>query len=184
MLEDLYAFKDGLKKQKIFFCFDGPISQDIMVELGEALKQTMSLEKASRSNILGVFSILVEQTQNIIRYSAERIPHRNPSEPKKALSFGLIAIGHEGSHYFILCGNKVANDQVGHLHKRLSQLQKMTRDEIRRHYRKQRRKKTGEKYKRGELGWIEVAKKAGMPIEFNFEKIDDNFSFFSVKTVI
>jgi hypothetical protein len=34
------------------------------------------------------------------------------------------------------------------------------------------------------LGFIDMAKKASKPIEFDFRKLNENFSFFSMKTVI
>ena len=34
------------------------------------------------------------------------------------------------------------------------------------------------------LGFVDMARKSGRKLEFDFEKLDDNFSFFSLRTTI
>lgn len=187
MLQNLYEFKKDLNKRGVFFCFSGPVSQDLLVEIGATLKQKMKLEETRNSTALRVFSMVVEQAQNIIHYSAEKCP-RDASAigegPEEELSIGIIAVGYEKEHYFVLCGNKIRNQNVGNLRDRLTKLQKMTKDELKKFYRQERRRGPSPGSKGAGLGFIDMAKKASRPIEFNFEKIDEDFSFFSSKTVI
>ncbi len=182
MLESLYNFKKELNKRGIFFCFSGPMSQDLLVEIGDTLKNKMKLEDTSSSTIIKVFSMFVEQTQNIIHYSAEKI--YNQPEETTELSSGIIVVGSENDHYFVLCGNMVDNESVNTLCEQLTTLQNMNKDELKRYYKEQRRKGTPENSKGAGLGFIELARKAVKPIEFNFQEVDGNVSFFSLKTVI
>ena len=185
MLKYLHTFKNELGNRKIFVSFNGPVSQDLMAELGDVLKQRMESEQAGTSKVLNVFSMLVEQAQNIIRHSAEKMQGNNLSGDVKELSLGIIIIGHEGDgHYFVLCGNMIENEYVEPLREKLTRLQHMTKDELRKHYKKQRRRKPDERSKGAGLGFIEMARKAVRPLAFSFRKIDANLSFFSLKTVI
>ncbi len=61
MQKYLYDFKNDLRNRKIFVCFNGPVSQDMMAELGDVLKRKMKSEHVGRSKVLSVFSMLVEQ---------------------------------------------------------------------------------------------------------------------------
>ncbi|MCP4105463.1 MAG: hypothetical protein GY749_07995 [Desulfobacteraceae bacterium] len=97
MIKNLYALKEDFSREGIFLSFSGPISQDIMVELGTTLKQKMNLEEAGKSTVLRVFSMVVENAQNIIHYSAEKFS-KDPSEEGE-LSLGIIAVGYENNHY-------------------------------------------------------------------------------------
>ncbi len=175
MLSDLYEFKKDLSKRGVFFCLSGPISQNLVAEIGSTLEQKMSLEDTSKSTVLRVFSTVVENAQNIMRYSDEK---------EETLSLGIIAVGYEGNHYFVLCGNMVENDKVEGLRKKLVKLQKMDKNQLKEYYREQRRKPPPEESKGAGLGFIDMAKKASRTIEFDFKKINDKFSFFSMKTVI
>jgi hypothetical protein len=182
MTESLYTFKEDLEKKGVFLCFSGPISHDLMVEMGDILKLKMQLQEENISTILKVFSLLIEQTQNIIFYSAETIPESENSND--ILHLGIISVGYVDNCYFVQGGNKVKNNDVKRLKEILSMLQKMSKEEIKRYYREQRKLKTPATSKGAGLGFIEVARKSSKPIEYNFKKIDDQFSFFSLKTTI
>ncbi|MDM8552501.1 SiaB family protein kinase [Desulfobacterales bacterium HSG2] len=175
MLKDLYEFKKDLGNRGIFFCLSGPISQNLVAEIGSTLEQKMSLEETSKSTVLRVFSTVVENAQNIMRYSDEK---------EEKLSLGIIAVGYEGSHYFVLCGNMVENDKIEGLRKKLTKLQTMNKNELKEYYRKQRREGPPKESRGAGLGFIDMAKKASKPIEFDFKKIDEEVSFFSMRTVI
>jgi len=186
MLQNLYDFKKDLNKRGIFFCFSGPVSQDLLVEIGATLKLKMTLEEAHNAIALRVFSMVVEQAQNIIHYSAEKCPKEimPDSDKQDELSIGIIAVGYESEHYFVLCGNRVYNEEVERLTEKLCMLQKMDKEELKKLYKEQRKKGPDDKSKGAGLGFIDMAKKASRPIEFDFRKIDEKFSFFSTKTVI
>lgn len=187
MLQNLYDFKNDLNRRGIFFCFSGPVSQDLLVEIGATLKLKMELEEAHNAVALRVFSMVVEQAQNVIHYSAEKCPKDRilPGSGKQdELSIGIISVGYEGEHYFVLCGNRVYNEDVERLRERLTRLRKMDKEELKKFYKEQRKKGPDDKSKGAGLGFIDMAKKASQPIEFDFRKIDEKFSFFSTKTVI
>lgn len=183
-MDSLYQLKTNLDESGIFLSFSGPISQNLMVELGDILKKQMELADAETSTILRVFSILVEQSQNIIRYSAESVPDEENNGDGEKLMFGTIAVGFHDSKYFVLGGNKVRKEDIEELKSRLQQLQTMSKEELKEHYRSQRKKDRKPGESGAGLGLIDLARKATEPIEYDFEPIDDAFSFFSLKTLI
>ncbi|MCP4687265.1 MAG: hypothetical protein GY859_04395 [Desulfobacterales bacterium] len=184
MIHDFYKIKKDFDRRGLFFCFNGPISQALLVGMGETLKKKMKLAEASTSTVLRVFSMLVEQAQNIIHYSAEEFPSEASVEKKEKLRLGLIAVGHEKGHYFVLCGNMIRSTDVEKLNGHLTKIRMMTKSELKAHYKEQRRRPAEDGGKGAGLGFLEMAKKASEPIQFEFEKIDEEFSFFSIKTTI
>lgn len=170
-MNNLYEIKRDFSSRGIFLSFSGPVSQNLMVEIGDTLKRKMNLEDASKSTAVRVFSMVVENAQNIIHYSAEE-------------NHGIITVGCENDNYFVASGNIIENEKVESIRKRLIKLQKMTKIELNKFYREQRRKGPREGSKGGGLGFIEMARKATKPIEFHFEKINDSLSFFSLEIVI
>ena len=184
MPQDLYEFKKSLDKQGIFFCFNGPVSQNLVTDIGSILVQQMNLEKASKTTVIRTFSMLVEKAQNIIHYSDEKSSKEKAIDEEQELSHGIIVIGYEDGHYWVLSGNMIENDKVERLRKKLTKLQKMDKEELKQYYREQRKKEPEAESKGAGLGFIEMAKRASRPIEFEFEQIDAKRSFFSLKTVI
>lgn len=183
MLEELWEFKNNLNDRGIFFCFNGPISQDLLVEMGDLLRQKLQLEDASRGTVIKVFSLIIEQAQNILHHSDEKLPSMD-HETGELLNVGIIAVGYDGEHYFLLCGNKIEKSKVGPLQEILSRLQKMDKEELKQFYREKRRQEKHDDSPGAGLGFIEMARKASQPIEFKFIPVDEKYSFFSLKTVI
>lgn len=185
MENDLYRLKTELHEQGIFFCFSGPVSQKLVTDIGAILDQKMSMENAGKFTVLRVFSLVVEKVQNIIHYSDEEFLKETSGTSEESFRFGLIAIGFHEEHYFVLSGNMIRNDKVPPLREKLRKVQGMSKEALKVAYHEQRRRKTPEKGSRGAgLGFLEMAKKAGKPIEFTFKRIDDQMSFFSIKTTI
>lgn len=171
MMNDLYGLKKEFNEKGIFLTFSGPLSQELMVEIGRTLKQKMQMEEVSKTTVVRVFSMVIENAQNIIHYSAEE-------------SLGIITVGREGDHFLVSCGNMVENDKVEKLRARLTKLQKMDQKELKKYYKEKRKQGPDEGSKGGGLGFIEMARKASQPIAFYFKKIDEELSFFSVKVTI
>lgn len=153
-----------------------------MVKLGEMLKTNMSMQNVDKNMILKVFSLVIEQTQNIIFYSAEK--PALAMEGIEEMGIGTITVGLDDGHFFILCGNRIANENVEKLRGKLLPIQKMNKDELKQYYKEHRRMDTDADSKGAGLGFIEMARKASQPIEFDFRKLDENNSFFTLKTVI
>lgn len=154
------------------------------MEFGDILKQKILHGESSNSIALRVFSMVVEQAQNIIHYSAEKCVKNDSEGEERELSIGIIAVGYEGEHYFVVSGNMIEEENVEGLRNRLAKLQKMDKNELKKHYKEERKKGPAITSKGAGLGFIDMAKKASKPIEFDFKKIDDKFSFFSSRTVI
>ncbi|MBN1699998.1 MAG: SiaB family protein kinase [Spirochaetales bacterium] len=179
MINDLHTFKDGIQKSGIICCFTGPFTQDLLIGIGATIKRKMELEGEHTRIILDLFSVLVEETQNIIHHSAERTPNLPSSPEKQTLACGIIVVGKENHRYYIQGGNYIDNDRIAAIREKLDALGHMSRKELDTYYKKQRRQKSVNKTQKAGLGFIEVARKVSKPIEYTFKKIDNARSFFS-----
>jgi|SRR3989339_806883 len=180
--EEYFAFKRRLDENGVFFTFNGPMSHEFLVQIGSLLRQKLSLDAVQKETLLKVFALVVEQAQNIIFYSSE--VHETKGDIAGDVGIGIISLGVEDGHYFVLCGNKIRNDQVAPLRTRLQELKQMNADELKAHYKERRRADTQEGSKGAGLGFIEMARKASQGFEFEFTEIDHQHSFFTVKTLV
>ena len=72
-----------------FFCYAGPLSEEVLTSLSGVVKEQLT-ETDSTSPITNkVFSIFVEQAQNIIRYSGDRMD-------KSGVGSGSISASDDG----------------------------------------------------------------------------------------
>jgi len=181
MIEHLYYFKADLDQQGIFFCFSGPISQKLLMEVGDTLRNKMARENTSPSTIIKVFSMFIEQSQNIIRYSSEDVIS---DENMDGLRNGIVVVGYDNGRYYVLCGNMIGNEEVTLISEQLQKLQTMNKEQLKTYYKEQRRKAPHDKSKGAGLGFIELARRSVTPIQFDFRKIDETHTFFSLKTEV
>ncbi|MEO0034428.1 MAG: hypothetical protein RLZZ501_451 [Pseudomonadota bacterium] len=183
MLAKYYrAFKQDLDQRGIIFSFSGYLSEGILYSLGEALRQKMTLEETDLGTIRKVFSVFVEQSQNIIRYSADKLASDNGRQVE--LSSGMVTIGTENNRFFIVCGNVVLAADEPRLRERLERLQRMDKDQIKAYYKEQLREAPDEQSRGATIGLIEIARRATDPIEFDFDPIDSSTYFFCMKVSI
>ncbi len=183
MIPDLKQFKDSINKENIIFCFCGPISQVLMAEIGDMLKLKMKQGEAGK-NRSKVFSILVEQVQNIIHYSDEKYPVDSDVYEIDQLSVGIIAVGLDENACSVMSGNRIKNQKIHGLQRTLQDLQKMDKEELKAFYKKQLRSEPLDDSKGAGLGFIEIARKTNYPIKFDFTPIDETYSFFTIKTMV
>lgn len=182
MLDKLYDMVEYFKDHELVFWYNGPVSQILVVEIGNIIKKTIE-ESSDKKVINRIFSILVEQMQNIIKYSITET-HGIELKNRYVLRSGLIAVGVEKSHYSVISGNAVRNSDIPYISERLDRIISMGKDAQKDFYKEMRRKEPDERSLGAGLGFIEMARKASLPLEYRFTPIDDNFSFFSLKALV
>jgi len=175
-------FKRVLDERGILFSFSGYLSEGILYSLGDTLRQKMTLDDTDLTTIKKVFSVFIEQAQNIIRYSAEKVLGNVGKSVE--LSSGMVNIGTESGRFFIVCANTILEEDVPRLRERLEILQKMDKDAIKAYYKEQLREAPDEKSRGATIGLIEIARRASEPIEFDFDRIDEEKHFFCLKVSI
>ena len=182
LAKEYYSFKKSLDEKGIMVSFSGFVSEGILFSLGEALKQKMTLDETDINTAKKVFSVFVEQVQNVIRYSSDRVESK--AERKVELGSGTITVGHDMKKFFIVCSNTVDSADVPLLRERLELLKTLDKDGLKAHYREKLKEDPEAQSKGATIGLIEIARRASEPIEFDFEPINDNSTFFCLKAYI
>jgi len=181
---DLYEIWRRYEEPDVFFCLNGPISQDLLVEICDTVGRKMRLDNRDTNTIIKVHAAVVELSQNVIRYSAKRV--KDPVQPDNGneLGLGIIAIGCHNERYSVTSGNLIENTRVAPLRRLLERLKAMDREQLRRLFLEQRKRRPPDGSRGAGLGIIELSRKAGEPVEFEFRPVDDKYSFFCIKIVI
>lgn len=183
MTLDLYSFYKDLKLKKVLFCYSGPIAQAGIEGISYTIRRNLEFEETANAEAQAIFSIFVEQVQNVLNYSAEKLS--GSREPDEELRVGIVVIGRqEDGSYFIYCGNKIYNSDILPLKEKIETIRNLDKDELKALYRERRRMEPEPGCKGAGLGLIEIARKAGKPIEYSFADIDDAYSFFSIKVIV
>lgn len=179
---NLYDFYQEAKGKNIIFYYCGPVAHASIEGVAQTLRKNLEYEEAGNLTAQSVFSVFIEQMQNILNYSAERVS--KPQDIEHDLRVGVVVIGHENDGYFILCGNKMYNTDVPALSEKLELIRNMNKEELKKLYKERRRMDPAPESKGAGLGLIEMARKGAEPIEYDFLPVDEEFSFFTIRVVV
>ena len=177
MLEDLHQLKKDLDMEGIVFAFSGPMSHEIVEGIGGTLRNKMNEDAIDKTLSSKIFSIFVEQVQNVINYSTEK----NPQESD--MSYGIVVVGKQDNKYFVMGGNRMNTESVEPMRKNLNHLKSLDKEELKQLYKKRRKEGSEVTSKGAGIGFIEMARKSSEPLEFRFDKLDDKNEFFTIKII-
>lgn len=120
-VNELFSYREEITRNRIFLTFNGVLLHSFVVKFGEMLKAEMSVFNVDRTLEMKIFSVVIEQAQNMISHSAERMPV--PCMNNEMMGVGTILVGKEDGSYFVICGNLIRNENVGQLRDRLTLIQ-------------------------------------------------------------
>ncbi|WP_244476931.1 MULTISPECIES: SiaB family protein kinase [unclassified Methylobacterium] len=183
LARDFMNFFDASRRQGVILSFGGDISENVLFSLGEVLRLRMSQGETDATVAKRVFAIFVEQAQNVIRYSADKVAQ--PSGPSPGLiSNGVIVVGMEAGRFYVVCGNELPEADVPSLRARLDHIASLNSDELKAFYREKLRQPPDEGSLGGSIGLIEIARRSSAPVEYDFQELGAARSFFCLKAYI
>lgn len=176
--QDLYQLRETYNREHILLCFNGPFSQGLIEEIGNALKRYMQSAAATSSSAMDVFAAYIEIAQNIQQYAAAQ-------GYDEGASSATVVIGHDpDGRYIISTGNIVETADGEALAERINVLATMDKAELKAAYKAQLRKPRDEEAGGAGLGLIDIARKATAPFSCSLQPVAEGRQFFSLRVVI
>ena len=180
--KNFYDLQKSLKEQNIMFCYSGYVTERILSAIGETIKKKLAFEETELGKTKKVFSIFVEGVQNVIRYSAESLGPEDQDESE--VRYGLVTIGQDPKGISVQCGNLIYNKDVQKMKERVNQVEGKDKDQLKKLYKQKMMEGPEEGSKGASLGLVEMARRSGYPIEFAFEEINQEHTFFCIKAIV
>lgn len=182
LAKELYKFRESLESQGIVFCYSGFLTEKILAGIGLTIKQKLEFEGTDRKVSKGLFSIFVEQAQNVIRYSAEE--KIDSEEPGKELRYGVLTMGNKGEDFFVSCGNLIKQKDVDRLSQSLAHIQSLDKAGLKALYKQILRGDVPAGSKGAGVGFVDIARSATKGFEYDFESMDEDYSYFCIKAYV
>lgn len=177
-LIDLFSLREQFNQQQIVLCFNGPISQKLLDEIGCALKNHM--QKDNQPTLaMNVFGVYIELTQNIRHYGIRKDYNAEDS------SATVVIVNDSDDHYAILAGNLVERDDAEVLVNKIAQLAAMDKSTLKTAYKKQLREPRSLHSTTGAgLGLLDVARRTSRPLLTHLDNMENGKVFFSLLAII
>jgi hypothetical protein len=162
-----------MAENNVYLIWSGHISQDVGKEV-ISFTETKLAEEDVESNIRKrVFSILVEILENVAKYSPGR-------EPEEKFGMPVAMIRLDDKVYSLTTGNLILNTKVDHLKEKLEMINKFDKVGLKELFRKSLSGQTINNDSTGNMGLIDMARKSGSKLIYQFEKINDLYSYYTL----
>jgi len=176
-LEFAYQMYKSMKTNEINLVYEGEVTQEITKTFTSLTEK--SLAKSEESNMVQrkVFHVMVECLQNISK-------HADPFDSEEEEKRGIVMVSHGKESYNIITGNVIRNEKIQPLKESLDKVNSLNKESLSNLYKKQMREgKLSEKGNAG-LGLIDIAKKTGSKLNYQFKELNDEVSFFILTSTI
>jgi hypothetical protein len=166
-------------KDEVLFLYNGEVSNSFLADsLGTIEAQ---LEKAPSKARKKIFNVLVEAMQNLYHHSSVLPP--DSSEELKG-KYAVCILSKNCVGYHVITGNFVNEKQKTFLDNHLSHINNLDKEELKNLYKEILDNQEFSEKGGGGLGMVDIARKSGSKIKFEFHNYSENYYFFSINVNI
>jgi len=185
MIIDMFEWHKMLNDKKINLVYSGPIWSEGISELAKTLKKHLELDEVPLNIVQEVYSVFVEQINNVLMYSAEKTHLETENSENTAFPKGTFVIGKEEDSFFIQSGNIMRKDNMDLVKSRIDYLNTLDKNEIRQYYKEKMKLDDNNPDSKGAgLGFIEIARRVNSKLKYSFIDINNELVFFTLYVTI
>ncbi len=175
MVLDIYGFYDKMEQNNIMLSFKGDITSDLLTSILQIMEAKLDNFQEEPKIKKKVYNVLVECLQNLYHHMDDATAG-NDEKVRSA----IFMIGKMETHYNIITGNYIKNENIANLKRLLESINKLNKEELKEYYKEVLNNGEMSLKGGGGLGMIDIARKTGGKLNFDFTPVDQKYSFFSL----
>jgi len=178
---DLNNWYNEKRQGELILEYAGNISSDVISNtLAEFESKTDAYEDLKRVK-KKVYNVLVECLQNLYHH-VDKAPENAEIDEKD--KYGAIVLSRDGTFFRISTGNYVKKDKISSIKDRIDQVNSLSDDEVKVLYREILKNSEFSEKGGGGLGILDIVRKTGNKLEYNFFQVDDDYIFYALDVYI
>jgi hypothetical protein len=178
---EIFELYNRMESDKILLSFKGDVTSDLTASVLSIMeKRLMELNETPKLR-KKIYNVMVECLQNLYHH-IDSAPDSDDEDAKKKSAIFMIGLNNQG--YSITTGNYIDSTRVPGFADRLNRINALNPEELKELYKEvlnssERSGKGG-----GGLGMIDIARKTGKKLNYDFIPVTDYLSFFSLSIII
>ena len=174
---DIFDFYDKMEQSNVILSFKGEITSDLLTSILQIMESKMEKYQEAPKTKKRVYNVLVECLQNLYHH----IDEISTEEDKhNRVRNAIFMIAKDKGQYSIMTGNYIKSSNVEKLKQRMIEINALSKDELKTLYKEILNNEEFSEKGGGGLGLIDIARRTGQQLGYNFKPIDDEYSFFSL----
>lgn len=177
-LEFAYQLYKTMKTNEINLVYEGEVTQEITKTFTSLTEKNMARSEEPNQVQRKVFNVMVECLQNISKH-ADTLSDETDDDRR-----GIVMVSKGDDSYKIITGNVIRNSKIPGLKESLEHINSLDKAGLSSLYKQQiMEAKLSEKGGAG-LGLIDIAKKTGSKLSYQFKELNEDMSFFILTSTI
>lgn len=184
---DIYDFYDKMERNNIMLSFKGEITSELLTSILQIIESKLDTMQEEPKIKKKVYNVLVECLQNLYHHMDDSPRSLNGNMTKtegEIARSAVFMIGKLESQYNIITGNYIFTENVISLKNRLDKINKLGKEDLKDYYKTTLNNGEMSAKGGGGLGMIDIARKTGQKLNYQFIPVDDLYSFFSLNIKI
>jgi hypothetical protein len=182
-LSNIYNLYKALEEESILLSFKGVFTSDLLTSILQIMESKLSYLEESPKIKKKVFNVLVECLQNLYHHIESGVMIQDGDELTDGRS-ALLMIARIDGVFYIRTGNYILNDVSDELEQRIKKINSLEKEGLKLYY--QEVLSDGIRSEKGTagLGMIDIARKSGNKLDYEFLDVGTNYSFFCLNVKI
>ncbi|MCF8391613.1 MAG: SiaB family protein kinase [Bacteroidales bacterium] len=179
---DINEYYKQLNEGEVLLSYKGSITSDLISNVLEVIEEKLEDLNETSKIRKKVYNVLVESLQNLFHHIDE-LPEevRGDMESK----FGVLVVSRVDTNvYKITTGNVVTSGKIKFLKDKIDKINSLTADELKDMYKFILNHQKLSAKGGGGLGLVDIARKTGNKLDYNFENLTSEYYFFNLDVTI
>lgn len=170
-IKTVLAMHDEMVSNGFSLVYEGVFSHDIMKMFTSMTENNMDKQNEDKSVRRKVFHVMVECLQNMTK-------HSDDYDQNDRIGNGMFIVGKKDGFWNIITANKIHRDKIEGLKGSIENINSLSQEELKLLYKKQIKEGSLSDKGGAGLGLIDIARKTGRKLGYQFLPLDDKENFF------
>lgn len=177
-----YELYKKLDDENIILSFKGVVTADLLTSMLHIMELKLRFLDEPPKIKKKVFNVLVECLQNLYHHTEANLESKEYMETEE--NSALVVIIREENTFMIRTGNFIETSKIGKLSERMDEINSLDEEGLKNMYRENLANSQISNKGTAGLGMIDIARKSGNKLDFQFLEVNDRSSFFSLNVKI
>ena len=171
----IYDLHRTMMAEKLILVYQGEFTQESTKSILAMAERNLDTTGEDSSIRRKVFNVMVEALQNIVKHSDELIDGEIRSHA------AIFLIGRDDNQYSIMAGNPIRKSNIQRLSAALEKINGLDKEGLKDLYKEIIKNTTISEKGGAGLGFVDMARKSGEQLEYQFPEMNSDYAFFCLK---
>lgn len=171
LIKSVLSLHDEMASNGFSLVYEGEFSHEVMKMFTSMAERDMDKSNEDKSVKRKVFHVMVECLQNMTK-------HSDDVDKNDGVGNGLFIVGKKDGYWSVITANKILREKIDGLKASIDNINSLNKDDLNALYKKQIREGSLSEKGGAGLGLIDIARKTGRQLDYQFLPLEDKENYF------